>query len=111
MQVKYGKDQFNYMYRVVQFFYEQSDEYYVKEMLSNFMKNTEEYSSWMIEGGEMKIVLNMTDADLSVLLYVYENILFYTVEGQRIMNVCEDNFTKFLKKAESRETKSEKDGV
>lgn len=98
MQVKYDKQQFNCMYRYVQYFYENVDDNSVKSFLKQFQYDVWEYSSWMIDDGKYYIVMNLNESDISVLLYVYENILFYTVEAQRIQAVCEDVFSQILDK-------------
>lgn len=107
MQVKYAKEQFNCMYRYVQYFYENVCDVQVKGFLKSFQYNVWENSSWMLDDGQYYIVLNLTESDISVLLYVYENILFYTVEAQRIMSVCEDVFSSILEKYKV----GKKDGV
>lgn len=98
MQVKYDRKQFNCMYRYVQYFYDNIDDVNVKGMLKQLQYDLWEYSGWMLDDGQYYIILNLNESDISMLLYVYENILFYTVEAQRIQAVCEDVFERILEK-------------
>lgn len=98
MMIKYDKNQYNYMFRMTQYFLEMTDNNEIKKMISDFTNRIEYSCGWIMEDGSTKIVLNLSEADIAVLLYVYENIIFFTAEGQRIMNVCPDRFSVLYKK-------------
>lgn len=93
MQIAYDKDQYNYMYRICKFFMEECKEIPIQNMINDFLTRIEDSIGWYTHEGKIKAVLTLTDADIEVLLYVYENIIFFTAEGQRIMRVCEDRYT------------------
>lgn len=100
MDFKYGKDQFNYIYRIANYFKETVPDENVKEIIANYIEDITKNNSWIMEDGSMNIILKMTQFDISVHMYIFENILLYTAEAQRIMAVCDDKFSELLKKAE-----------
>ena len=93
MQIAYDKGQYNYLYRMCTYFIEQVKESEIKQKIGDFLNRIEDNCGWYQSEGYLKIVLNMSDSDVEVLLYVLENIVFYTIEARRIMNVCEDRFS------------------
>ena len=99
MQIAYDKNQYNYMYRICKFFIEECKEIKIQNMINDFLSRIESNVGWFSSDGVMKVVLNLTDADIEVLLYVSENIIFFTAEGQRIMRVCEDRYSYIYQKS------------
>lgn len=97
MLIKYEKDQFNYMYRMASWFMSQAKE--VAPMIDSFLVYLRNNPGWMLEDGKDYIVLDLGEREIAVLLYIYENTVFFTAEGQRIMNTCEDMFTKLKKES------------
>ena len=97
MLIKYDKDQFNYMFRMADYFATQTPE--VREMIDGFLSYIKDSPSWLNEDGKEYIVLDLGEREIAVLLYVYENTVFFTVEGQRIMRSCTDVFSQLKKKA------------
>lgn len=99
MQIAYDKNQYNYMYRICQFFIEECQDNKIKNMINDFLKRIEDTIGWYVSEGLIKAVLTLNEPDIEVLLYVYENIIFFTAEGQRIMNVCEDRYSYIYEKS------------
>ncbi len=97
MLIKYEKNQFNYMYRMASYFASQAEE--IRDQINWFLHSIEDNPSWLMEDGKDYIVLNLGEREIAVLLYVYENTVFFTAEGQRIMSVCEDKFSQIKKKS------------
>ncbi len=93
MQIAYSKDQYNYMYRMCRYFMDECRDEKIQNMIDQFLMRIESTCGWFFGDGQLKIVLNLGDVDIEVLLYIYENVIFFTAEGQRIMRVCEDRFS------------------
>lgn len=100
MDFKYGKDQYNYIYRIANYFKDMTDDDNIKDVISQYLNDITNNVSWIMEDGNMNIIIHMSQFDVSIHMYIFENILFYTAEAQRIMSICEDKFNELLKKAE-----------
>lgn len=98
MLIKYEKDQFNYMYRMASYFMEMAED--VKPMIDSFLVYIKNSPSWLMEDGKEYIVLDLGEREIAILLYIYENTVFFTAEGMRIMRSCEDVFSQLKARAE-----------
>lgn len=93
MQIKYAKENFNFLYRMLEWFMENTEENNIKNAIDILVHKIQYCHSWEFSS-ETFIILDLDDSDISTLLYVYENSLFVTYEAKVIMNICSDNFTR-----------------
>lgn len=97
MLLKYNENCFNYLWRITEYFYENTEEQEVKKNIQNLWSKIEANHFWYTEGG-LSIILDLNEADISIIFYVYENIIFFTYEARAIMNKCDNVFKKLLEK-------------
>ena len=97
MLIKYDKNQFNYMYRMAEYFKSMAED--VRSIIDSFQTYIKDSPSWLNEDGKEYIVLDLGEREIAILLYIYENTVFFTAEGQRIMASCSDVFSQLKKKA------------
>lgn len=92
MQIKYAKENFNFLYRMLEWFLENTQVLEVKGAIDILMRKIRGCHSWEFSD-DIFIILDLDDSDISTLLYVYENSLFVTYEAKVIMNLCNDEFS------------------
>ena len=84
VQIGYQKQNFNYMYRILTYYLENSDDDSVKENVRNLKDKIDSVHNFYFCDGEERIGIYFNLSDMNTLNVVYESLLFMTVEAREI---------------------------